>query len=391
MSGVYRVAAPARTSQEYRQWLAGEELAAEVEVWLRESASAGDEEFAARWSVLRRCLMDVRDASDLARRTDTDLAGARRLLVEQTAALAQVLVRASTQLAAFGVARRWTGERIVASQGSLSEAEHAAVRAERATRRRGRPGLRSVEVDELVLLWDALCLSSRGRWVDLGSGDGRSLARIAAAASASELIGTDVAWSYTVMAANYRGSAIDSLPPRTRYVVYGPAGGPAGAGCEYVQVSAAEFRHADVLAETMRRTLGPRSASVATLLFPLHMPQATRAGPARSAAELMLETATALLGDGGVGLVVTENREALRKLGLLLLGHRRVAQIEYTTRPLSAAQLQAMGIEPYTPSAAELDAALGARFTARAASHAESFRPVAPFAWGFPLLYTVGD
>ncbi len=59
------------------------------------------------------------------------------------------------------------------------------MRAERDARRVGRPGVRAVEVDELVALWDALCLSSPGRWVDLGSGDGRSLARIVAAGAAS--------------------------------------------------------------------------------------------------------------------------------------------------------------------------------------------------------------
>lgn len=388
---VRRVAAPAGTIAEYQRWLAGEGLAAAVAAWLRETAVAADDECAARWAGLQRCLQAARDGGELARRAATsDLAQARALLVEQAPALTRILARASTQLAAYAVAAGWATDRVVDSQGARSGVEHAAVRAERDARRVGRPGVRAVEVDELVALWDALCLSSPGRWVDLGSGDGRSLARIAAAAAASELIGTDVAWSYSVMAANHRGAAIQALPPRTRYLVFGPAGGPEGAQCEHIPVSAAEFRFADALAETMRRVLTPRSASVCTLLFPLHMPQPTRAGPTRSAAEVLLETAVALLGDGGVGLVVTENFDVLRGLGALLLAHRRVAAIDHVPRPLSAAQLRALGIEPYTPSAAELDAKLGARFTARAASYDESFRAVAPFAWGFPLLFSVG-
>ncbi len=390
MADVYRITAPLRTPEEFRHWLVSEEPAREIEAWLRDAAVAADDDLTARWAVLERCLRGGKRSGEVTRWAAVQTpAAVRALLATETAALAKALVRASTHLAAHGIGTGWTEPDVVASRGQVPEVEQTAVRAERAARCSARPCLRAIDAAEMVLLWDALCLSSRGRWVDLGSGDGRSLARLAANSAASELVGTDVTWSYTVMAANFRGEAIRGLPPRTRYLVFGPGGGPDGTRCEYVQITGGEFRFADVLAETMRRTLGPRSASVVTLLFPLHMPQPTRAGPARSAAEVLLETAVALLADGGVGLVVTENREVLRQLGLLLLAHRRVVTIEYTTRPLSSAQLRAMGIEPYTPSAAELDATLGARFTARTASHAESFQAVAPFAWGFPLLFSV--
>jgi hypothetical protein len=389
-----RDAADSRLDLEHR-----DPLAATIRDWLVATIAAPDPELARRLDGIARCL---RLFAAGRRRSLAELAADQRLLnalhprgdAARTSlhahrdALAAALARAPTHLAALGLVDL-DAPVVPSSTPSLADA-NAVLAAHEAAHAGPRRVAREIDVDELVCLFDARLRAATGRWIDLGSGDGVSLARLAARSAAREIVATDVAWSYSLLAANHRRDAIAALPPHCRYMVFGSAGGPAGIACELVAIGEPEFRYADLLAETMLRALGPRSCDVVTLLYPMHMPVPTRNGP-RMCAELVLDTALTLLRGGGIGLVITESTAAWRGLVRVLLDHDRVAGFDHLAAPVSARQLRELGIEPYTPSAAELDANLGARFTRKAVAYDESFAPAHPFAWGLPLIFTVRD
>jgi hypothetical protein len=400
MSLARRVVAAPRDAADLRLDLEHRDpLAATIRDWLDATIAAPDPELARRLDGIARCLRlfaagrhrpiaelaaDQRLLNALRPRADA----ARTSLHAHRDALAAALARAPTHLAALGLVDL---DAPVVRSSTPSPADAGAVRtAHEAAHAGPRRVAREIDLDEFVCLFDAHLRAVTGRWIDLGSGDGVSLARLAARTTAGEIVGTDVAWSYSLLAANHRRVAIAALPPHCRYIIFGPGGGPAGLACELVAIGEPEFRHADQLAETMRRALGPQSCDVVTLLYPMHMPVPTRSGP-RVCAEIVLDTALALLRGGGIGLVVTESPAAWRGLVRTLLEHDRVAGLDHLAAPVSARQLRELGIEPYTPSAAELDADLGARFTRKAVAYDESFAPAHPFAWGLPLIFTVRD
>jgi hypothetical protein len=345
---------------------AADPLRAPVEAWIDATLAAHGDERAQRLARLEHCLRLGRSG----RRAD-DLAAARDEIV-------RALVAMPAKLAVLGLfARGDRCEPVAAGSRSL-----AAARAPEQP-----PALHALAPDELLARFGSDVLGAEGRLVDLGTGDGRSFVQLAMRSRARELVAIDIAWSYTLAAANSRAAAIDALPSRATYVVLGPGGGPTGVRCRYVPVTPEQFRFADRLAAVTLAAIGKRSADVVTMLYPMHVPQPLSDGTTGRAVVVQLATALELLGPGGTGLLVTEDTGAWRDVARSLLGQPRVAEVAIVEEALAPAHLRALGIEPYTLSAGELDLAIGKQFTAKAIPSEQAYAAVAPVSWGLAVLW----
>jgi hypothetical protein len=220
------------------------------------------------------------------------------------------------------------------------------------------PLLREIDLPQLLREWSGEVLARTGRWVDLGSGDGRSLAALAALSSSAEVLGVDLAWSFSIDAANRLDSGAQELPPNAAYLLFGEGEGPRGLTLHKIKATARDRMYPDALGARIVATIGARSAALLTLLYPIHMPQTGRDRKTRPAHVYQLYTALNLLGPGGIGIVVTEDPRVWRTAVEVLLEQPVVESISYLPCAIAGEQLRTMGIIPYEATMGELDPSL---------------------------------
>lgn len=253
----------------------------------------------------------------------------------------------------------------------------------------------------LLSAWNAAPVRD-GLWVDLGSGDGRTLFHLAQLHSGFRFIGVDVLgpssldiaqeveerfphWSQRPSNVEYR--LITSQPTRIPHVTD-----------VMVPRRMADIPLAALARERTLRSVGRGQASVVSILYPPRrdgrMPLMTTTDNAFSFlgldplpsvpskgdhARTLLASGLDLLRPGGVGLFVTEHPAVLAGALELLSRDRRVGRIFYTSAPLNAEALEAMGIEPYRPYSADLG-----HGTVR---WQDRYRRHGTFTWGYPVVF----
>ena len=175
-----------------------------------------------------------------------------------------------------------------------------------------------------------------GTWIDLGCGDGASLAGLAERFADARFVGVD----------------FEGVAPTVNLVALPREPDPARLS-----------------ALTIER-LGRSTAEAVTLLYPLHAPLTPVSGERRLAHTWQLDTALALLSPGGRGLLVTEDPVAWG----VALGHLRGTSTAEVVSPLpllvGRRQLRDHGILPYAPSARDVG------------------RPTPRFTWGLALFFS---
>lgn len=217
---------------------------------------------------------------------------------------------------------------------------------------------RCIQVDELVQIWLS-CLPPAGTWVDLGTGAGHSLAGLARRAPGAHFVGVDLA--------SARLGRLARLPAHARRLLLGAPDAPLPPGPA----------DADTLAQVARGALGPRSADVLSLLYPVHQRDPSADQPDRLSVEVQLDTALSVLRPGGTGLLVTEDPAAWRRCAQRLAADPRVRCLELVPEAVSAAQLVELGVQPYQPTLGDLGPA----------DPSVADRPAPRFGWGLVLIF----
>jgi hypothetical protein len=239
-------------------------------------------------------------------------------------------------------------------------------------RRRFAPiSIRVVDPASLVEQWNLLRLKPGETWVDIGSGNGATLSRIAKRDPEGRIVGIELANSAPLKKEEQEGwRHLSELPPNVRFLVLGTPEFPYGEGLpiRYPRYRSLPKRiHLSTL-----DAVGRGQASVVSLLFPYNEPSREDPDPLR----YLLLTAIHLLKEGGgTGFMVTESLAALHRTIDFLKGRFfRVSSAVYSTEPLSEKTLRSMEIEPYT--------VLSIKGRGR-------FEPFVTFRQAYSLLFTV--
>jgi len=175
-------------------------------------------------------------------------------------------------------------------------------------------GLRFIDHGLSLARWNTL---SGSTWVDLGCGDGASVASLAEARPQTAFVGVDLL------------DRSPQLPSKGRYV-------------RLEDGTASELQ-----AQTLEAV--PQAAAVVSLLFPIHLEQ-----EGELAVVHQVRTALGLLDVGGQGVLISEDPIAVRAAAETLATDSRCDAVDVLDGCWSAAQLHALGITPYRPTWSEL-------------------------------------
>ena len=174
-------------------------------------------------------------------------------------------------------------------------------------------GLRFIGQGASLGRWNAL---TGNTWVDLGCGEGASVAALARTRPAVDFVGVDI------------GPEPADWPSTARFV--GLAEGDAAA---------LHHQTAGLLSE----------ASVVSLLYPIHREQS-----GELAVVHQVRTALQILEPGGQGVLVSEDPVAVRAAVDALVRDPRCGAVDVLDGCWSRDQLHALGIQPYRPTWSEL-------------------------------------
>lgn len=181
--------------------------------------------------------------------------------------------------------------------------------------------------------------------VDLGTGDGTTLAGLASRHSDTRWVGIDLV-----------GAPPEHPLPDNALRLLVAAGSP------------------EDIAAAVLETVPAGTAALVTLCYPAHRKVRGADGPVLAHLP-QLDTALQLLAPGGRGVLITEDPIALRTALAHLRAHPLARSVAPWAGPLPAAALSAAGVTPYTPTLAELGPV--------PASLAD--RNLGPFRWGLGL------
>lgn len=219
--------------------------------------------------------------------------------------------------------------------------------------------------DEAMHRWEGIGLASDELWVDIGSGNGDSLGRLARRHRA-RFIGVDTETSVELgyeLATQSR--FLDNLPENVRYVLLSwnrPGKGP---------LSHPRLEQESMMGRWLDRTsqddrisaatvhaIGEETASVVSFIFPyLHSKPRSLVerlfnGPVPQTLDYQMRTAVQLLRPGGLGVIFLETGRQGEEGRLVewvlngLRGRPEIASIEVATQPI---EVERLGVAPYDP------------------------------------------
>jgi hypothetical protein len=223
-----------------------------------------------------------------------------------------------------------------------------------------------LDVPRALDQWKGISLAADQLWVDIGSGDGESLGRLARR-HAGRFVGVDKENSPALaLEAGREANALDALPGNVKYLMlcYNRPDScmiPRHERLQYVPLRAWSDRpsNADRIMDATVDTIGAGSASVVSLLFPYtesgeqsSLGRVLR-GPIPQTLDYQLTTAVRLLRPGGLGVALLESGEVADRKRVLeralhaLRASPELSWIGFTRNPVPAEDL---GLAPYAPT-----------------------------------------
>lgn len=223
----------------------------------------------------------------------------------------------------------------------------------------------TLSAEEAVRRWEGIRLAPDELWVDIGSGNGNSLGRLARKHRA-RFIGVDTETSVELgyeLATQSR--FLDNLPENVRYVLL--SWNRIGLG----PLSHRRLEQNSLMGRWLDRTsqddrisaatvhaIGEGTASVVSFIFPyLHSKPRSLvgrlfSGPVPQTLDYQMRTAVQLLRPGGLGVIFLETGRQGEEGRLVervlngLRGRPEVASIEVATQPI---EVERLGVAPYDP------------------------------------------
>lgn len=253
--------------------------------------------------------------------------------------VSKLAVRVLAELPACALALGIASQRALPEPVELSPERAGELRRnfEKNSASRRAPAVRAVSIGEMLLLWELFVSSQEGRWIDLGSGDGVSLARFAELNPKRSLLGVDLRAAPTVANAGGASDVGERLPDNASFLELNlDLGSAPGSG--------------DKLAAATVEQLGPASARTVSILYPLHAKQRRLDGTTQLAHEAQLATAVQLLEAGGSGFIATEDPTAFRTALAWLCKNDAIASVSYSDPPLQLPELSELGITGFAPT-----------------------------------------
>lgn len=212
--------------------------------------------------------------------------------------------------------------------------------------------------------WNGIAMTSDSVWVDIGSGNGDSLGRLARK-HPGRFIGVDKENSEALFYEVKLGAKyLESLPDNARYLVLS-YNRPGSCMVRHERVKPVPMRpwndrpsDADMVMDATVESVGEASAQVVSLVFPYSESRRRTflgrviQGPRPDLLDYQLKTAVRLLRPGGLGVAVLESTETAEKLCVAeravkaLRTHPELRWIGYTPQGF---QVETLGLAPYAP------------------------------------------
>lgn len=222
----------------------------------------------------------------------------------------------------------------------------------------------SLSQTEAIVVWGEITLPAGETWVDIGTGDGVTLGRLARKHS-GRFIGIDKENSMPLLMEEVNGwPNLSALPENVRYLILSH-NRPGRCQIRHDRVEQVVMPPcrpnqpvSDQAREATVNAVGAGTAQVVSLIFPYtETPQQSRlerliGGPLAQTLHYQLRTAIELLAPGGIGVAILESSEsAVRKKVLertlrFLRAQPEVASIGFTAQGIAAEQL---GVAAYAP------------------------------------------